>query len=101
MKKILFGFIAVIVTVVLGFVVFVNLTWKKDYSQQYPVDTELSISPDSALIARGKYLAYGPAHCAHCHVPFERLADVEKGIEVPFTGGFGLRYLRVNLMPPT
>jgi hypothetical protein len=24
---------------------------------------------DSATIARGKYLAYGPAHCSGCHTP--------------------------------
>ena len=90
MKKIVFGIIAIVVIGIFGIFTYVNLSWKKDFSDQYPVNTELKIIADSASIARGKYLAYGPAHCAHCHVPFELLGDVEKGIEVPFTGGFGL-----------
>jgi len=82
--------IAVIITGVLSLILFINISWEKDFSDEYPVNTELIIVADSASIARGKYLAYGPAHCAHCHVPFERLSDVENGEEVPFTGGFGL-----------
>ena len=90
MKKIFFGIIAIILVAISGIIIYVNLSWKKDFSEQFPVNTELKVVSDSATIARGKYLAYGPAHCAHCHVPFERLIDVEKGIEVPFTGGFDL-----------
>jgi mono/diheme cytochrome c family protein len=90
MKKIILGIIAIIVIGILSIVVYINLSWKKDFSEQFPVDTGLNVIADSANIARGKYLAYGPAHCAHCHVPFERLLDVENGEEVPFTGGFGL-----------
>lgn len=90
MKKIVFGIIAIIVLAVISVVIYINLSWKKDFSDQYPVNTELKITGDSTAIARGKYLAYGPAHCAHCHVPFDRLVDVEKGEEVPFIGGFGL-----------
>ena len=89
-KKILLGLLGVIVLVIVGFVLFINLTWRVDYSNEYPINAELNVVADSAMIARGKYLAYGPAHCAHCHAPFEKLADVERGIEVPMTGGFGL-----------
>ena len=90
MKKVIFGIIAIVIIAVLGLVAFINLSWKKDFSDKFPVNTELKVVSDSASIARGKYLAYGPAHCAHCHVPFERLAEVENGDEVPFTGGLGL-----------
>ena len=84
MKKIIYGILAIVIIAVLGFVIYVNITWNKNFSERYPVDVELKAPSDSASIARGKYLAYGPAHCAHCHVPFESLGDVEKGIEVPF-----------------
>ena len=90
MKKIVFSIITIVVIGIFGIFIYVNLSWKKDFSDQYPVNTELKIIADSASIARGKYLAYGPAHCGHCHVPFDRLVDVVKGDEVPFTGGFGL-----------
>lgn len=90
LKKILLFAIGTIMLILLIFVVFINFSWKKDYSDKYPVNASLSISADSASIARGKYLVYGPAHCAHCHAPFEKLAEVEQGIEVPLTGGWGL-----------
>jgi mono/diheme cytochrome c family protein len=48
---------------------------------------ELKASTDSAIIARGKYLALGPAHCADCHASPELREQVEKGIEVPLSGG--------------
>lgn len=90
MKKILIGLLVTVVIIVIGFTLMINLTWQKDHSSTYPVNQELVINADSAMIARGKYLVYGPAHCAHCHVPFEKLADVENGMEVSLTGGFGL-----------
>ena len=90
MKKVLYGLLGLVVIIVFCFVVFVNLSWRKDFSNDYPLRTNVNIVSDSAIIARGKYLVYGPAHCAHCHVPFNQLSDVEKGIEVPLTGGFGI-----------
>lgn len=33
---------------------------------------EIAASTDSAVVAHGKYLVYGPAHCAECHVKSDR-----------------------------
>jgi len=52
--------------------------------------TDIAASKDSAVIARGKYLAYGPAHCASCHTPMDKLDDNDKGIEMPLSGGWEL-----------
>ena len=90
LKKITFGILAVIAITIASLIVYVNFNWQKDFSERYPVNAKLIAPSDSASVAWGKYLAYGPAHCAHCHAPVESLNDVEKGIEVPFTGGFGL-----------
>jgi mono/diheme cytochrome c family protein len=49
---------------------------------------DLHASSDPAVIARGKYLAYGAAHCVDCHGDPARRAEVEAGREVPLTGGF-------------
>ena len=75
------------------------------YSNKFeaPLPT-IQASTDSSIIARGKYLAYGPMHCASCHVPMDKIADVEKGIEVPMTGGWELdippgTFRSVNLTP--
>jgi mono/diheme cytochrome c family protein len=42
---------------------------------------------DSAVIARGAYLAYGPAHCAYCHNTQDKLARLDAGEHVPMSGG--------------
>lgn len=57
MKKIVFGIIAIIVIGIFEIFTYINLSWKKDFSNQYPVNTELKIIADSASIAKGKYLA--------------------------------------------
>ena len=49
---------------------------------------EIKASTDSGVIARGKYLALGPAHCADCHASPDSKELVEKGIEVPLSGGY-------------
>ena len=48
---------------------------------------ELKASTDPAVIARGRELVYGPAHCGICHAPGDRIAEAEKGAELPLTGG--------------
>lgn len=54
------------------------------YEAPYP---DIKASADSAVIARGKYLAMGPAHCASCHGTPGSGELVEKGIEVALSGG--------------
>jgi mono/diheme cytochrome c family protein len=48
----------------------------------------IQASGDPAVIARGKYLAHGAAHCVDCHGDPARRADVEAGREIPLSGGF-------------
>ena len=45
--------------------IFVSVTWNKDWDVPAP---DLHASTDPAMIARGEYLVYGPAHCIECHV---------------------------------
>lgn len=63
-KKILFALLAIVVVIVVGFYVFVQMSWNKTYDLPYP---DLQASTDSAVIARGAYLVNGPAHCSTCH----------------------------------
>lgn len=76
--------IGILGLVILAFVSFVYLTWDKKYEAPYP---EAMASTDSAMIARGKYLVFGPAHCAGCHNPPERSSQVELGIDLELIGG--------------
>ncbi|TXI31620.1 MAG: cytochrome c [Niabella sp.] len=83
LKKIL---IAILLILAVLFV-FIELTWNKKFEAPYP---QLKASTDSAVIARGRYLAYGPAHCASCHVPMDKAMEVEKGNDIPMSGGWEL-----------
>ena len=87
MKKILLRTLAVLVIIVAGLVIFIFVSWSKKHEAPYP---EIKSSTDSAIIARGKYLAFGPAHCASCHTPMDKLEAVDKGLEIPLSGGWEL-----------
>ncbi len=78
-------FVIVGVILVGGFIVFALTGYDTKFEAPYPA---ITASPDSAVIARGKYLVYGPAHCAHCHSPTSEFNRVEAGEEVPLSGGF-------------
>jgi len=97
--KIMAG-IAILLAVIL---IYVQLAWNKKYEAAYP---EISASTDSALIARGKYLAFGPAHCGSCHIPMDKYMEVENGLEIPLSGGWTLKippgtYTAPNITPDT
>ncbi len=74
--KIVLRILAVLVLLIAGLVVYVQVAWNKKFEAPYP---DIKASTDSAVIARGKYLAYGPAHCGTCHVPMDKIMDVEGG----------------------
>jgi mono/diheme cytochrome c family protein len=51
---------------------------------------EIAASTDPEVIARGRYLVYGPAHCASCHLTFEGHTP-KQGVditELPIAGGY-------------
>jgi mono/diheme cytochrome c family protein len=79
--RILIGFAVLII----GLICFIILTWNRQFDAPYP---DIHASSDSTVIARGKYLAYGPAHCATCHIPMDKIMAVEDGLEMPLSGGW-------------
>lgn len=87
MKKVAIIILGGLLLVVAGFILFVLTSWDKRYQAPYP---DIRASADSAVIARGKYLAFGPAHCATCHVPMDKIMEVENGLEIPLSGGWEL-----------
>jgi mono/diheme cytochrome c family protein len=64
MKK-LVKFLGLSIILLLVFLIYVQLTYQQTY--EAPL-TGLKASKDSLVIARGKYLTTGPAHCWTCHV---------------------------------
>ena len=89
-KSILKITLTLVILIVFALFTYTFLFWDKDYSSEFPVDEDLIVNIDSSAIARGKHLVYGPAHCAHCHSPFDMQTALERGAEVPLTGGFGM-----------
>ncbi|MBE0538815.1 MAG: cytochrome C [Ignavibacterium sp.] len=73
-----------IVSIIVLFIVYALIRPESTFETPYP---EITASTDSSLIARGKYLVYGPAHCAYCHAPSNEFQKVEAGEIVPLSGG--------------
>ena len=75
---------AVLLVVFLLFVV-VQVRQNRTFDAPYP---ELAAVDDSAVIERGRYLVFGPAHCGACHAPAEMVEQAALEGEPPLTGGF-------------
>lgn len=82
---------------IVGFFAFVQLTWNKQFEAPYP---EIKASSDTAVIARGRHLALGPAHCISCHVPMDKVKEAEEGKVMPLSGGWELRIPPGTLRAP-
>src|SRR5690348_2736701 len=84
-KKILLVLVSVIVIAVIGIYIYVQMSWDKTYDWPAPA---LKSSTDSTVIARGKYLVEGPAHCVSCHVSsFADMVAADKGEKIDIKGG--------------
>jgi mono/diheme cytochrome c family protein len=79
--KILAGIFLLIIAAVL----YIMSAWNKNFDAPYP---EIKSSNDPDVIAHGKYLVFGPSHCATCHVPSDMVMKVEMGMEMPLIGGW-------------
>lgn len=76
--------IGTVVTLILGttaLAVAVVLRENRTFDRPYP---EIAASTDPAVIARGKYLVTGPAHCVTCHAT----PGTPHSAEPHLTGGF-------------
>lgn len=84
MRKILKRTGIVILVLLLCLVITVLCMQGKKYDAPYP---NIHASTDSAVIARGRYLVSGPAHCADCHAPAGEYQHVVNGEVVSLSGG--------------
>ena len=84
-KKILLIVLAVLVLGIGAFYFYVQSASDKKYDWPGP---DLKASTDSTIIARGKYLVDGPAHCGSCHISdFADLVAGDEGKEIDLKGG--------------
>lgn len=86
MKKFL-RFFAALLILIACFAGYINFFGYKKTFADIPYPT-IKASKDPAVIARGKYLVYGPAHCATCHTAMKNEPLVDAGKEVPLSGGY-------------
>lgn len=74
----------ILLFLIVGVTAIVLLRQNTKYDAPYPA---IKASTDSAVLARGKYLVYGPAHCADCHAKQGTEEIVNSGAEVDLPGG--------------
>jgi len=81
-----------VVLAVAGLAAYVARTWDRTYDAPL---TGVRLSSDPAVLARGEYLIYGPAHCVECHGgSSDALVKLGEGVHAPLSGG-----LRLGLGP--
>jgi mono/diheme cytochrome c family protein len=85
MRKILKWTGIVLLILIAGLFITIQARQNRTFDAPYP---NVKSTTDSATIARGKSLVYGPAHCANCHTPKEKEHLVLRGEEVPLSGGY-------------
>jgi hypothetical protein len=79
----LWGVVAALVLLVIGAFVAMELGWTRTFTAPYP-PIVASTAPE--VIERGRYLVYGPAACAYCHVVREQWKALDGGAVLPLTG---------------
>jgi mono/diheme cytochrome c family protein len=91
----------VLLIIFTGLYITVIIMQDRKFDVPYP---NVKATTDSAVVARGKSLVYGPAHCANCHTSEEMDDALHRGEEVALSGGrpfilpLGTIYTR-NLTP--
>lgn len=73
-----------LISAVVIFSIVVASRQNKKWDAPFP---DIKASTDSAVIAHGEYLFYGPAHCMECHTDLDGYARVVKGERLPPSGG--------------
>jgi mono/diheme cytochrome c family protein len=84
-KKILKWTGIILLTIILGLTITVMARQNLKFDSPYP---NVKSSTDSAVIARGKDLIFGPAHCASCHSSVNADSLLALGQEVALSGGY-------------
>ncbi len=78
--------IAAVLLAACAAVAYATVAYRRTWDLPLP---DIQASSDPAVIERGRYLVYGPARCADCHVPDAARPQLVRGEEVPLTGGPG------------
>src|SRR6478672_5511417 len=89
-KKILKWAGIVLLVLITGFGITVAARQHLHYDAPYP---NIKASTDSAVIARGRHLVLGPAHCVACHSTAKNNDSlIQTGTDIPLTGGLAFKF---------
>jgi len=91
------GIVALVLVVGSGLGAGAVMRWDRIHEVPEP---DLRASTDSATIEQGRYLAYGPAHCAYCHNSEENMPALRRGEEPPIIGGYTIKMPLAALPAP-
>ena len=86
LSKVLLYAAAVFLLIMGAGIVYVQANW--DRTHDVPVDASFEVTSTPEAVENGRYLVYGPAHCAYCHTTPEQWSELDAGEEVPLSGGF-------------
>jgi mono/diheme cytochrome c family protein len=90
MKALKWTGLAVLIIVVVaggGVTGMAQTRWDRTFEAPYPA---IAASTDPDVIAYGKYLVYGPMHCAYCHTTKASREAVDAGEIIPLSGGYSI-----------
>jgi mono/diheme cytochrome c family protein len=81
--RILIGLLLLVILIVGTAFAAIEWRWTRTFAAPYPT---ITASQDPAVIERGRYLAYGAAACAACHIPRQQWDLLNKGETPPLSG---------------
>lgn len=61
--------------------------WDRTFEAPYP---EIAATADPEVVEYGRYLVYGPMHCAYCHTSKEQWPAIDAGETPPLAGGYSI-----------
>jgi mono/diheme cytochrome c family protein len=83
LKTFLIAIIVLVVVVVGAAFAATSLRWRRTIEAPHP---DIHASTDPTVIAKGRYIAYGPGACAYCHVPRDQWQRLDRDDTLPLSG---------------
>jgi mono/diheme cytochrome c family protein len=84
----LLGLLGLLVTALVGIGAVAQSRSDRTFDIPEPM---VQASSDPDVVARGRYLVFGPAHCSYCHTSKDLWPRLDAGEELPLTGGYAMQ----------
>lgn len=68
--------------------------------REFPVHAPVEATTRQDLIEKGRYLAYGPAHCVACHSPAGPKTELADDALPPLSGGYTFHFPGITVSAP-